>query len=428
MNKSSHPVVPDFNPFSAAYRDDPYQFVAQAHAAAPVFYDPNLGAFVLTKYDDVMEALRDSETFSSKAINGWTPIPPDLYDDVPDLRPDQSTAVMTLDPPDHAAKRQPMQRALTPKLVNALRPKAAAIANELIDSFIDRGECDLVNDFAYLYSGRTIAVFLGFPEEEATKFRHWSLARLNTLVARPLDAPGEISGQEFQFTDEQLHGFWKSVGEANMSLRHYILARQKKPEEDMISAMLAVKDENGRALYEVGEIVRAVFTLIAGGQETTANLIANIATLLTKEPAQQALLTGNLSLVPKAVVEGLRRKTSAVGIVRRTTRDVEVRGVKIPKESIVYVSLPGANMDPDMFEDPGRYDILRGNAGKNVGFGAGRHVCAGKSLAQLEAEVAIDALYRRIPNLKVDLSISREFSTTFTAPALKSLRATWQTT
>ena len=421
------PELPSFDPFSQALSEDAFPIVREAHEKAPVFFDRKLGAFVFTKYDDIMRALRDSGTFSSSSINGALPIPPELADRVPDLRPDQYTNIMALDPPEHTARRQPLQRALTFKACDMFIPRAKQIASDLIDTFIDKGECDLANDFGYLFSGRTIAAVLGFPIEEAAKFRHWTSQRMKLFVARPLDTPGEAPRQGHNLTRDEIVKLWDSIAEANSCFRHYVVQRQSQPEDDMISAMLAMKSDKGEGLYEVGDVVRAVFTLIVGGQDTTANLIANIATQLTKNPDQQALLAGDLSLVPKVIDEGLRRQSPSVGLVRRTTCETEVRGVRIPRASIIYLSLQGGNMDAEVFEDPGRFDILRPNASKYISFGTGRHTCVGQQLARMEAEVAIDALYRRIPDLKVDLSIERQFTPIFTAPAVKSLRAFWRT-
>jgi cytochrome P450 len=189
--------------------------------------------------------------------------------------------------------------------------------------------------------------------------------------------------------------------------------------------MLAMKDKAGNPAYTVGEIVQSVLTLLGGGQDTTANLIGGITMMFTQNPDQQALLVSDFSLLPKAVAEGVRRKGPALGVVRRTTGAVTMHGVDIPAGAIVYLSIQGANMDPDMFDDPGRFDIRRPNADKHLGFGLGRHACVGQPLARLETEIAIEALYRRLPGLKIDMAQKRTFSPSFGAAILESLRAYW---
>lgn len=419
------PRCPGFDPFSSALRDDPFPLVADAHARAPVFFEPNLGAWALTKFDDVAEAMRDSDTFSSKNINGLIPTPAELRNDIPDLRSDQFTIIMGMDPPDHGVLRMPMQRALSRKLVEGIASTARRVAEELVDALIDRGECDLMNDFAYPFSGRAIAAVLGVPGENVEDYRRWFDHMGGLFVARPLHRSGEAGNLGHDFSAEQISTMWKKVAEANRFFRHFVLDHVENPRDDIISAMMVMKNPDGSQAYDSGEIVRAIFTLLGGGQDTTANLIANIAMLLTQNPDQQELLTRDMQLLPNAVEEGCRRKGAAVGLVRVTTRAVQVRGVTIPAGSLVYLSLHGANMDPDKFADPGRFDIHRPNASKHLAFGVGRHACVGQPLARLETEIALDVLYRRMPKLRIDLTQERVYKPNFTASVLTGLRASW---
>lgn len=418
------PELPSFDLFSTALRADAFPMVKEAHASCPIFVDRKLGAWVLTKYADVDLALRDSKTFSSEGINYLIPTPANLVESVPDLCSDNFTSVMAMDPPDHGPERLPMQRALSRRIVDGIAPYAREVANELIDSFIARGECDLVNDFAYPFSGRAIAAVLGLPGDDVEQYRVWFRDFGKLFVAHPPDTTNGVPPDR-GLSSDQIDEMWREVGKANALFRGYVADRQANPSDDFISMMLAMTDKDGQPFNSVGDIIRSVMTLLGGGQDTTANLIANIAILLTENADQKQLLLDDFRFLPHVVEEGVRRKGSALGLVRRATCDVELRGVRIPAGAIVYLSLQGANLDPEVFEEPERFDIMRANASKHLAFGLGRHACTGQPLARLETEIALDVLYRRIPGLKVDLARERSFGANFTASVLETLPAHW---
>lgn len=417
--------APPFSPFDDRFRDDPLPFVAEAHRRAPVFFEPNLGAWALTRYHDVAEALRDSATFASTGINGLVSTPIELASRLPDLGSAAFTTVMATDPPHHGVLRMPMQRAVSRRLVDTVGPTARAVADELIDGFIDDRECDLMTDFAYPFAGRVIARLLGLPEDRIGDYDAWFEHFGSLFVARPLDGAGEAGRLGHDFTPEQVHAMWSGMIPANDFFRHWVLDHREHPREDMISAMLDARHEDGAPVYDDGDCVRAVFTLLGAGQDTTANLIGNIATLLSAAADQQALLVGDMGLLGNAVEEGCRRKGAAAALIRRTTRALKIADAVIPAGSLIYLSLHGANLDPERFEDPGRFDIRRSDASRHLAFGTGRHACPGQPLARLEAEVALGAIYHRIPGLAVDLDRPRAYKPNITVNTMQGLRATW---
>ena len=408
-----------FGPYSYEHRTRPGPMVAAIHGHAPIFFDPELNAWIVTKYEDIAQVLKDSDSFSSRTTRAIVRIPDALKDQVPDIAEGES--VLSMDPPQHSAVRGHLQRALSKRLVDSVKPVAERIADRLIDGIAHKGRCDFMRDFAYPFSGEVIVTLLGVPVERSEDYQRW-LANQGALLGPPST---EVLSDNRGMSDEEVCARWREMADFNRFFRDFVASHGDEPRGDLISEMLALRDEDGKAAFDVGEVVRSVIVLLAGGHDTTANLIANMVTLFTEFPDQLDLLKADPSLLPNAIEEGLRFLGSATLLPRLSTRDVELRGVKIPEGSLVCVLLQGANYDAEKFERPLEFDIRRDNARKHLDFGFGRHACVGQPLARMEAEVALSALYRRMPNLRIDLSTPRNFTRSWTLSKLQSLSASW---
>jgi cytochrome P450 len=417
--RGDRPRFPRFGPYSYEHRTSPGPMIAEIHRSAPVFFDPDLNAWIISKYDDVAETLRNSDAFSSATTRAIVPIPEELKEQVPDLA--QGESVLSMDPPEHTAVRAHLQRALSKRIVESVRPVAERVAERLIDGFIDHGRCDFMQDFAYPFSGEVIVTLLGVPADRAADYQRW-LANQGALLGPP---GAEVFAERRGMTAAEICARWREMAEFNDFFRAFVLQHVDNPRDDLITEMLNIRDEEGKPAFDIGEVVRSVIVLLAGGHDTTANLIANMVILFTQHPDQHDALKADMSLLPGAIEEGLRFLGSATLLPRLTTRDVEVRGVKIPSGSLVCVLLQGANYDDEKFDRPLRFDIRRQNARKHLDFGYGRHACVGQPLARMEAEVALSTLYRRLPNLKADLSLPRSFTRSWTLSKLQSLQAFW---
>ncbi|MET7699564.1 cytochrome P450 [Streptomyces sp. NPDC005485] len=288
--------------------------------------------------------------------------------------------MMEADPPEHTRLRRLAAAAFTPRRTAELAPRIEQIAHDLIDALPLAGEADLVEAFNAPLPGTVIAELLGIPEEHHLDFRRWSGQALR--VASPEHRPA-LAG---------LHTL----------LADLIEDKRRRPHDDLLSALVAVHDEEDGRLTEE-ELVGTAMMLVVAGHESTVNLLGNAVLALLQHPDQLRLLRARPELMPGAVEEFLRYDTS---VERSTSRyaaqDIELGGVPIPRGSMVVVALGAAGRDAPQAEDgdPAALDVARPGA-RHLAFGHGIHYCLGAPLARLETTIALRTLLSRVPDLEL---------------------------
>jgi cytochrome P450 len=425
MMESTHGVAPSvikFDPLSAEYLVDPAPSLKQVQRDNPVFYYEPLKCWIVTKYEDLRAALRDAGTFSSRAT-GFIRPPPDLAPLVPDLSREE--IIITLDPPAHNVHRNTMMRGFLSTVINRMEGTVRTCANSLIDRFIDAGQADLMAEFCLPLTMNSILTILGVPPEHKALYRQWTEDFFFLLTPRVLNgsAPAELRIVE----DQELRERWGRLAEANHFFAEYVAKRKSDPGEDIISAMLQVTDADGQPIIEQGTVVLHLISLIGAGHDTTANTIAHLVKNLSDFPTARDQIVADPGLIPNAVEEGLRMRGSVPGNFRVTTADVRVRGVTIPANSLVYLLVAAGGHDEEVFPGSLKFDIRRQNASKHLAFGFGRHTCIGNALARLQARIAIEELYRRIPSLTVAPGFKPEYLPLMTVTGLLGLDVQWAT-
>ena len=297
-------------------------------------------------------------------------------------------SMLVVDPPDHTRYRRLVGRAFTPRATAAAEPMVRRVSDTLLDALepaAARGEpVDLVAGFAAPLPVLVIADLLGVPTDRQEDFLRWGAAAAATLD------PG-LPLRRFLAADRAiraLHDF----------LAGHFARLRREPGEDLVSRLVAASDED--ALSD-RELHATVLLLLGAGFETTVNLLGNAVVLLDAHRDQRNALLADPTGWPNAVEEVLRFD-SPVQITGRTVRaDTELAGVPVRPGSRVTLLLGAANRDPDVFADPGRFDIGRANARDHLAFSAGIHYCVGAGLARMEAAVALRALTERFPGLRV---------------------------
>lgn len=385
-----------FNPFDQSYLHDPLPAITRIHATAPVFFYEPLALWIVSKYEDVKDVLKDADTFSSN-IFGFLPPPADLAPQLRDFTDQQ--LLLGMDRPEHGVLRQPLASVFTHKLVSELEPAVREQANKLIDGFIADGRCELMSQYSYPLALSTIVTVFGVPSEHSTLFRRWSDDFMTMLSVRR--SPEEEPAAAHPMTPEEVREHWTSLLEAKEYFKEYVARLRREPGEDIFSALLALKDADGNPQVSDATAVVNIPNLIAAGHDTTANVISQAIILLNDNLEQRRALQEDMSLLPQAVEETLRMRGSALGLLRRAKNNSVIGGMTIPAGSIVYALLNGAGFDADRFENPGKFDLTRENAGQHLAFGFGRHNCIGSQLARMQARVAIGELLARIPNLRL---------------------------
>lgn len=374
-----------FDPFSPEVLADPYPVYHRLRAKDPVHRSP-LGFWILTRYDDVVMALRDPR-FGRK---GFEPLLEAVYGSGAG-QPGLVTSMLFRDPPDHTRLRALVNKAFTPRVVEGMRPHIQEIVDRLLDEVRDRESMDVIADLAYPLPVIVICEMLGVPTTDRETFRQWSLD-----IARSLDAIGLP-------TDPDIIARGNAARRALASyFRDGLLPeRRKHPRADLLSALIAA-EEAGDKLSEA-ELLATCTLLFVAGHETTVNLIGNGLLALLRHPDQLKRLRENPSLIESAVEELLRYD----GPVQRTGRipstDVEIDGTAIARGEMVVAVIGAANRDPAHFPDPDRLDLTRPD-NRHIAFGWGIHFCLGAPLARVEGQIAIDTLLRRQPRLTLATS------------------------
>tara|TARA_B100000029_G_scaffold491554_1_gene551829 strand:+ start:5341 stop:6585 length:1245 start_codon:yes stop_codon:yes gene_type:complete len=368
----------------------PYEAYKTLRDECPVYKIPEVGSYMITKYDDARNILTNPKTFSSTFPPQDRPLSEGMKKHADILNVyglGRTGTLQRLDPPMHTTYRKLLNKAFTAKRMREIQPYIDKVVNDLIDKFIDGGSCEFVNEFAVPIPCTIIADQLGVSREYLPKLKAWSDAML--LPASMMATTEEM--EEAALLEVEAQHYFAEVFEEK---RH-------NPTDDIISELVNLDFEGARKLTDP-ELQDLMHQLLTGGNETTTSSISHGMWLLIQHPEQMKKLLNNLELVPNFVEETLRYETPVQSLNRATTEDVEIRGFKIPKANSVMVRYGALNRDEDVFENPEVFDIERENAARHMAFGAGAHHCIGAMLARAEMETAFRCFFSRIKNVELE--------------------------
>jgi cytochrome P450 len=387
-----------FNPMDPAFVADPYPTYRQLRAEDPVHHSP-LGFWVLTRYDDVVAALRDPR-LAKEAIAAF--VAARFGAPVPIM----GFSMLDRDPPDHTRLRSLVSKAFTPRVVEGLRPRIQQIVDGLLARAREQGAMDLIEEFAYPLPVNVICEMLGVPVEDHERFKGWSLDIARGLDSILLPPDSEVPKRSVASRTALADYF-----------RELIAKRRAKPRADLLSGLIAA-EEAGDKLSE-HELLATCILLLIAGHETTVNLIGNGTLALLRHPDQLRRLRDNPGLIGTAVEELLRFDGPVQRTARIPSEDVVIAGRTIAKGEMVMPFIGAADRDPTQFPDPDRLDIGRTD-NRHIAFGWGIHFCLGAPLARVEGQIAINTLVQRLPKLALATE-APEFRQSLTLRGLKSL-------
>ncbi len=384
---SNVPTGLEITPMNEAYREDPHPILDELRAAEPVHYNELLEHWVLTRHEDVERVLQDRGLFVDphKA-------PPESrrakrireFEAEMESEENRGPSMLMLDPPDHDRLRGLVNRAFTPRAIEKMRPRAQAIADDLLDKVQDKDSFDIIGDFSAPMPTIVIAEMLGVDPSFQAEFK-----RLSDIGVQGLNP----------FLDKEGR---KKVRAAGKEMDTYLVGaieeRRANRKDDLISGLIDA-EEDGEKL-STNEVIRTVGLLLGAGNLTTTDLIGNGVLALLSDREQFEKLRDNPSLIENTVEEMIRFDPPVMNSGRITLEDMEVGGCPIPAGSSFSPSLAAANHDPSVHPNPHKFDIERENI-QHQSFGGGRRYCLGAPLARLETQIAITTLARRFPNLRL---------------------------
>ncbi len=365
-----------FNPYSHAFHDDPFPMYRDLRDNAPCYHNDALDFWALSRYDDVLAALHDPQTYCSRY--GIT------------LEQDNSLPMLlTTDPPDHTDLRRLVSRAFTPRRVADLEAAVRELSQGFLAPLLEEGNGDLVADYAARLPMDVIARMLGVERDDEESLRLWTNALLDRDEGVPDVTPAGIDAAINLFKY-----FSQFVAE-----RRAAIAQGTGP-DDLTTALCTADTGDDELTNE--QVVGFCFLLIIAGNETTTKLLANCLLALQRFPAERAKVVNDPRRIPDAVEEILRYEGSTQLMARTLTRPVELHGEKMPEGAKVLLLLGSANRDERVWDRPDEFDIDRASAVQHVGFGHGIHVCLGAALARLEMRVSLEEILQRMPGYEID--------------------------
>ena len=391
---SLDPVDPDFY-------HNPYPFYHEIRSKLPAFKWDQYGYWCFARHEDVNALLRDRRFgrqilhVASREELGW----PDIADHVKPFYAFEQHSLLELEPPVHTRLRSLVNRSFLSRQVERLRPMIADLANGLIDRFEDKGEADLLPDFATPIPVIVICELLGVPPDMAQQLLAWSHDMVAMYQAR----------RDRAIEDAAV----KATVEFSAFMRGYVSERRKNPGNDLLSELIRA-EEQGQKLSE-DELVTTAVLLLNAGHEATVHAIGNGIKTLLEQDIRLGIGEGH-------VEETLRIDAPLHLFTRYALEDLEFAGIRFRKGEVVGLMLGAANRDPERFPEPDRFDPSR-DPNPHVSFGAGIHFCIGAPLARLEMQVALPILFQRLPKLR--LAERPLYRNTYHFHGLEALRVTF---
>ncbi len=371
-------VTPNaYDPFSYEIDEDPYPLYRWMRDEAPVYHNPELDFFALTRFEDNLAAFIDCQTFSSGHGTSL---------EFMDGPKDDTGLIIYMDPPRHNRYRALVSKTFTPRQIGELEIEIRRIACRYLDSLVDRESFDVIKEFTARLPMDVISAMLGIPESDRLFVQESSNMILHREPGNPMPTPAAVDAS---------HAVMKYIQEQ-------IDERRVRPRDDMMTRLTQVEVEEDGATTRLSDADISAFILLlaTAGNETVTKLLAMIYHELWRHPGERRRLVDNPGLAVSAVEEALRYDPPSQYQGRVTTRDVEMHGVTMPAGARVLLINGASGRDERKFTDPDRFDVGRA-IDLHLGFGYGRHLCLGASLARMESRIAIEELLRRFPDYEI---------------------------
>ena len=381
-------------------RNNPFPFYRALRKQEPVYYDPKLDTYLVTRYEDAQTVLRDPISFSlehgyqDRYANGYV-------DELAEIMNRDGGGfirdIIATDPPAHTRLRRLTEKAFTAHRVKGLEPRIRQIVVDLIEPLAERGHGDGMKDIGAPLTARIICEQLGFDFDAigTEKIARWTTALLAQI--------GRMQSREQMIENA------KQMCEMQNYIIPHIRARETEPREDMMSDLVHARlDDERNPTLSFEEKVSCVRAFLIAGNDTTAAALANLMLMLATQPGLAEQLYESADderLLSRFVEEVLRLEPPSHGLFRTTTKEVELGGTILPAHVQICVLFASANDDESVFPCPRTLDVNRKGIGNHLTFGAGIHRCIGAALARMEIKVAAQEIIKRLDNIKLAMPV-----------------------
>jgi cytochrome P450 len=379
---ATSPVPGDFEWPTPELAECPFPFYDALRREAPVYKYPGRNEYVLSHWEDIVYVAERPELFPQMSTAGREANPSNPHDE-----PLTPASMAQTNLPEHRRKRILGLKLVSQEKLRSYEPLVRRLADELIDGFAGRGECEFYREFANQLPVLVVAEILGLPRHDAPMFLRW-YESVAPAASRFL-------------SEEQLAEQQRSDAAAKAYMRQAILERVDRPRDDFLSEFVEaqVAQEGGLAL---GYLVDEASLFLFAGNVTTTHMLASTMLLLCEHPDQLALVLADRARVRNLIEESLRIESPVQWLSRYVKEDVEIRGTAIPAGSTVVVIWASGNRDEGRFADGDAFRVDRPDVVKHhLAFGRGNHLCLGAPLARLEGRIAFEQLLSRLPGLRL---------------------------
>lgn len=371
---------------SKDYFEDPYTIYRDFHANNPVFWHPEIQAWIISSYSEVEKGLSNSNLNAGERISSATShLSPVQKEEFSKIINTLSNWIVFQDPPKHTRLRKLVNKSFTPRTLEAFRPKISKIVDELLTRALAKKEFDFVTELSFRLPAIVICELLGIPEERQADVRRWSDKHAG------FSASAQV-GYEAA----------KEANDASIEAETYLFSLfddlRNNPGDNLLSKLLA--SDSGEERLTDEELAALTIQLFFAGFETTEGLIGNLLLALHNNPKEKEKLIANPELIESAVEEALRYDSSILKQSRVASVDIEIGGQKISKGDYCHFMIGAANRDPLKYTNPNSFIIDRQDL-NHSSFGHGIHFCIGAPLARLETRALLEALLKRAPHLRV---------------------------
>ena len=378
MSVQTSDVVLD--PYDYDFHEDPYPYYKRLRDEAPLYHNPDLGFWALSRHRDVLQGFRNSTTLSNRDGVSLDPVSRGPH-------ASKTMSFLAMDDPAHLRLRTLVSKGFTPRRIRELEPRVTELAVQHLDAMLEvasSGTVDYVAEFAGKLPMDVISELMGVPAPDRDRIR----AMADGVMHRE-DGVTDVPASAIEASINLIVYYQEMVAE-----------RRRKPTDDLTSALLQAEIDGDRLTDD--EVLGFMFLMVIAGNETTTKLLANAAFWGHKNPDELTPIYSDLERVPLWVEETLRYDTSSQILARTVSGELTLYDTTIP-EGDVLLLLPGsAHRDERVFDDPDRYLIGREIGSKLMSFGSGAHFCLGAHLARMEARVALAELFKRIRGYEVD--------------------------